>query len=148
MLRPFEYMPPADYKLFLAAMRADRCLEYRLIGWKEVGRWLQRLQFTQLCLSEGTLRKWRKDFGMPVTQQPRAAVVCGGKRHPWTTNLMMSAWIGTQGRALTLPRWHPFRLSVQPRPLSQKPVAIRVRRHRDRRRMAAALASSSTSSTS
>lgn len=118
-MRPFEELPPADYKLFLESMRADRCVEYPLIGWRAVADWLHRMKFVQRPPRDETLRAWRKKFGMPVTHTARSRE--GKDRTPWTTNLMMQAWLGTQGRALSVPRWHPLRCEVEGRPFVPNP---------------------------
>ena len=126
-IRPFEYLPPADYKLYLKALRDDRCVEYPLVGWPAIADWLVRMKFTRLPPTAATLCKYRKLYGMPVSHQSRG-MDRNCRRKPWTINLMMAAWLATQGRVLSLPRWHPFRLAMEPRPLSQKPSAVRMRR--------------------
>lgn len=137
--RPYHIMPPADYKLFLAAMREDRCVEYPLVGWDAVGAWLVKMQFVAKRPATETLQKYRKLFGMPVSRTARQSRHHKTSALPWTTNLMLQAWIGTQGRALGLPRWHPFRVSVESQ-YSQKPRAIRQRQYDYRKRLANRLA--------
>lgn len=131
--RPYSELSPADYKLFLAAMREDKLREYPIVGWQAIGEWLVRMQWLARLPHVTTLYRYRR-YGMPVNMTPRP-MLHGTKRQPWVTNLMLQAWIGTQGRALTLPRWHPFRQQVE-KTYSQKPSAIRDRRHRARKRLA------------
>jgi hypothetical protein len=120
---------PEAYKDFLATMRADRCKEYGLVGWREVAEWLTRMRFTRKPPVDATLRKWRNQFCLPITKACRSNN-SGRGYVPFTTNLALHAWMATQSRALSLPRWHPFRLQVQKVAFSQNPSAIRMRRHR------------------
>lgn len=119
-------------------MRADRCLEYGIVGWEAIATWFYRMKFTPRVFSSDTMRKYRK-FGMPVVHQARTTV---GRRQPWTTNLLLSAWLATEGRALSLPRWHPFRVRVTGE-ACVKPGTLRVRRHRDKKRREAMLVQAS-----
>lgn len=130
--RPYSELSPADYKLFLLAMREDRFKEYPIVGWQAIGEWLVRMKYVPRVPDLSTMYRYKR-FGMPVTSTPRPSH--GMKRLPWVTNLMLQAWLATQGRALTLPRWHPFRVEVE-NLYSKKPSAIRMRRAGKRRRLA------------
>jgi hypothetical protein len=135
-IRPYEYMTPADRALLLRSMQEDKLREYGLLGWEEIGDFFVRMRFVRRRPSEQTLRKWRKQFGMPVTHTTWLAA----RRAPWSSNLLLHAWLATQGRALSLPRWHPFAQAVRKEPPSMKPSAIRMRAMRARRYAARELA--------
>lgn len=129
-MRPFEVIPPAEYKLFLQALREDRCIEYPIVGWQAVGEWLYKMQFTTRIFKPSTLLNWRARFGLPVLTTARD-IHRSNRSKPWCTNLMLHAWLATQGRALTLPRWHPFRQKVEK---PRKPYDQCSRRTKCRRR--------------
>jgi len=140
--RPYELLGPEAYKAFLAVLREDGRREYGLHGWREIGEWLTRMQFVKRTPIDVTLRRWRDQFCMPVTRARRASD--NGRGYvPFSTNLCMHAWLATQSRAMSLPRWHPFRQAVAQIALSQKPSAVRMRRHRLSKIVASRASSSS-----
>jgi hypothetical protein len=139
LTRPFQYLPPADYKLFLETLREDRCLEYPIVGYDAIAQWFVKMKYTRTPWSSESLLRHRRNFGLPITKTPRTPY--DDHLVPWTSNLMLHAWIATQGRAMSLPRYHPFRQAVEKtKPLSMHPRAIRGRNYRDRQRLAEAYA--------
>lgn len=141
--RPYELLDSHAYKAFLEALRADRCHEYPLRDWPAIGAWFHRMQFTNSARRAETLRGWRKRYALPVSRGVRGP----GRfdRKPWTTNLMLHAWMATQGRVLSLPRWHPARMAIDGvtsahKPYSKRPGAMRTRKMWLRREPARLLA--------
>lgn len=144
-MRPYQCLDAAAYKKFLEALRADRCIEYGMRGYPAIGEWLVKMRFLPKVPSPWTLRRWRRDAFLPVVLA-RVDGLNRSRRDAYTTNLMLHAWMATQGRMLFLPRWHPQSMTqVYKRKrerLSTNPNSIRARRAWEKKKRAEALARS------
>ena len=115
---------PVDATKLLAAMRHDRSKEYPLTGYAEIGAWFLRMRVVPYVPKKDTIRKWAIKFGLPLA--PGVRRPGPGKPPPWTSNLLLTAWLASEGRALGLPRWHPFRQEVESRNRTRRrPLAPR-----------------------
>ena len=85
-----------------------RGLEYRITGLADIAAWLVRFGFDKKPMGGATIRYRHNVFGLPICKSARRG---GDLKHtqPWTTNLLLHAWMAGQGRILSFPRWHPLR---------------------------------------
>jgi len=126
-IRPFEYLPETEYRLLLAALKEDGRREYGIIGWQAIAVWLYTIGFVRRPPVKSTIVRWVREYFMPACNVMLPTTTSGAGRRTWrgpllTTNLALHAWMVTQGRAVTLPRWHPYRLAVYTRTPCEFPV--------------------------
>ena len=102
---PKRPRPHVNYPTVLKALRAQRSTEYGLRGYGKIADWFYEIGWSRPRPSKSTLRLWEAEAGMPVCH-----IRLRGKPAPWTTNLLLMAWVLAQGGKgrLHRPPWSPI----------------------------------------
>jgi hypothetical protein len=135
------YASPVDKAKLLVALK-ERCVhcgnpaaDYTIMGWPAIAQALVRFGLDEKPVGDATLRKRVKHAGLPVwrgvNSRRNGSTMNGPWRIPRTTNLVLLAWVASQGRILVHPPWHPFRVEVM-----GVPQPVRLPRRRQQSRMA------------
>ncbi len=108
----WEYAPEAQKAALLALRETFPRAEEGLVGWEEIAAWFVRIRYTDVPPAKSTLQKWSRRWFMPVDL--RRATMKSLRRTAFTTNLMLHAWLLSQGGRMHVPRWHPAYVPAPP----------------------------------
>jgi len=108
----WEYAPETQKRMLQALRDTFPRAEEGLVGWKEIAAWFVRIRYVEVEPAHTTLLTWCRRWAMPVDLKRLNHVA--HRRQPFTTNLMLHAWLLSQGGRMHVARWHPAYVPAPP----------------------------------